>query len=120
MFRLDWDAIHEAAIESWLLANAANPANRSDRPNAAYQGATSTKPTVSRVATLATLAISQREKQPTDPVVVALLEAAMRCCDCWNDGRAARAEMMSDVMATPLHQRQDLLEHFRSAYVKAK
>lgn len=117
MFRLDWDAIHEAAIESWLTANPANPANRSDLTNAAHQEATSTGPIVSRVATLA---ISQHEKQPTDPVVVALLEAAMRCCDCWNDGRAARAEMMSDVMATPLHQRQDLLEHFRSAYGKVK
>jgi hypothetical protein len=114
MFRLDWDAIHEATIESWLMAN---PANRSDLTNAAHQGATSTRPIVSRVATLA---ISQSEKQPTDPVVVALLEAAMRCCDCWNDGKAARAEMVSDVMAIPLHQRQDLLEHFRSAYGKAK
>ena len=114
MFRLDWDAIHEAAIESWLMAN---PANRSDLTNAPYQEPTSTRPIVSGVATLA---ISPCEKQPTDPVVVALLEAAMRCCDCWNDGKAARAEMVSDVMAIPLHQRQDLLEHFRSAYGKAK
>ena len=49
-----------------------------------------------------------------------LLEAAMRCCDHWNDGPAARAEMVADIKATPQHLRQNLLDHFLSTYGKAK
>ena len=49
-----------------------------------------------------------------------MLEAAMRCCDHWNDGPAARAEMVADLKATPQHLRQDLLDHFLSTYGKAK
>ena len=49
-----------------------------------------------------------------------LLDAAERCCDYWNDGAAARAEMIADVKATPQHLRQDLLDHFISTYGKAK
>jgi hypothetical protein len=30
-----------------------------------------------------------------------LLEAAIRGCDFWNDGIAARAEMVADIKATP-------------------
>jgi isocitrate/isopropylmalate dehydrogenase len=113
MFQLDWDAIREAAIESRLMANSANCSNLN---SSEYQGATSTKQMVSQIATLA---ISQCEKRTTDPVVIALQEAAMRCCDLWNDGLAARAEMVADIEATPHHLRQDLLKHFLSAYVDA-
>ena len=49
-----------------------------------------------------------------------LLAAAMLCCDHWNDGPVARAEMVVDIKATPHHLRQDLLDHFLSAYGKPK
>ena len=49
-----------------------------------------------------------------------LLAAAMRCCDYWNDGQAARAEMVADIKATPQDLRQDLLEHFLTTYGKSK
>jgi hypothetical protein len=49
-----------------------------------------------------------------------LLEAAMCGCEFWNDGIAARAEMVADINATPQHLRQDLLEHFLSTYGKTK
>ena len=114
MFQLDWDAIREAGNESRLTAN---PANRSVLPSAVYQEATSKKQMVSQ---LATLAISQSDKRTTAPVVIALREAAMLCCDHWNDGLAARAEMVADIKATPNHLLQDLLKHFLSAYGKAK
>jgi hypothetical protein len=49
-----------------------------------------------------------------------LLEAAMRCCDYWNDGQEARAQMVIDIRATPEHHRQELLEHLQSWYGKPK
>ena len=114
MFKVDMDAIREAAIETWLTANRAN---RADLTGAKSPGA---PPTRQMVSQLATLAISQSEKRPTDPVVIALLEAAMRACDYWGDSQAARVEMIADVKATQHHLRQDLLEHFLCAYGKAK
>lgn len=41
-----------------------------------------------------------------------LLSAAMRRCDDFNDSEAARQDMRQDVLATPPHLRQDLLDHF--------
>jgi len=58
--------------------------------------------------------------QTEDELDGQLLEAAMRCCDHWNDGPAARAEMVADIKATPQHLRQNLLDHFLSTYGKAK
>lgn len=49
-----------------------------------------------------------------------LLEAAMRCCDYWNDGAEARAQMVAEIRATPQHHRQALLEHFQEWYGKPK
>ena len=42
-----------------------------------------------------------------------LMAAAMRRCDDFNDSEAARQAMRQDVLATPLHLRQDLLDHFK-------
>ena len=76
-----------------------------------------------------TVALSQqtnmKNKEPKvvpteDELDGQLLEAAMRCCDHWNDGPAARAEMVADIKATPQHLRQNLLDHFLSTYGKAK
>ena len=117
MFKVDMDVIREAAIETWLTANPANPANRADLTGAKNPGA---PPTRQMVSQLATLAITQGEKRTTDPVVIALLEAAMRACDYWGDSDQARAEMVADIKATPQYLRQDLLEHFLAAYGKAK
>lgn len=47
---------------------------------------------------------------------VRLLAAAMIACDRHNDGPAARDEMRADCLATPLHLRVDLLEHFNKTY----
>lgn len=79
------------------------------------------KKTPSKVA----LIYSQIESDAPTPLSdVKLLEqlnkAAERCCDYWNDSSAARAEMVSDIKATPLNRRQELLEHFLAAYGKAK
>jgi len=114
MFKVDMDAIREAAIETWLTAN---PANRADLTSAKYPGA---QPTRQMVSQLATLAISQSEKRPTDPVVIALLEAAMRACDYWGDSPASRAQMVADICDTPQHHYQELLGHFLIAYGQAK
>ncbi len=46
----------------------------------------------------------------------ALIEAAMRACDHHGDGEAAREQMRADCLATPLHLRPDLLDHFRAEY----
>jgi hypothetical protein len=46
----------------------------------------------------------------------ALLIAAMRACDHWNDSPAAREQMRRECLATPRNQQRDLLKHFRSAY----
>jgi hypothetical protein len=47
-----------------------------------------------------------------------LVEAAMRCCDHWQDSPAAREQMRQDVIGTPPHLRADLLQHLTSAYPK--
>jgi hypothetical protein len=41
-----------------------------------------------------------------------LMAAAMRRCDQFNDGDKARQEMREQVLETPPHLRQDLLDHF--------
>jgi hypothetical protein len=120
MFKVDMDAIREAAIETWLTANPANPANpanRTDLIGARNPGAPPARQMFSQVATLA---ITQSEERPTDPVVVALLEAAMRACDYWGDSPTARAQMVVDIGGTPQHHHQELLEHFLIAYGQAK
>jgi hypothetical protein len=114
MFKVDMDAIREAAIETWLTAN---PANRAELTDAKNPGAPHTRQMVSQVATLA---VSQTEKRPTDPVVIALLEAAMRACDYWGDSPAARAQMVADIRALRHHQRQGWLEHFLAVYGNTK
>lgn len=45
-----------------------------------------------------------------------LIKAAMRACDHHGDRPEARAEMSRACLATPSHQRADLLEHFLQAY----
>jgi len=45
-----------------------------------------------------------------------VLKAAMRVCDLWGDGEAARKAMRADIEATPDDQLADLYEHFVSAY----
>lgn len=42
-----------------------------------------------------------------------LLEAAMRRCEQFNDSEKAQQDMRHQVLETPLHLRQDLLEHFQ-------
>jgi len=46
----------------------------------------------------------------------ALMAAAMRACDHWGDGPAAREQMRQDVLDTPPDQRADLLAHFKQTY----
>jgi hypothetical protein len=41
-----------------------------------------------------------------------LMVAAMRRCDDFNDSEQARQAMRQDILATPLHLRQDLMDHF--------
>lgn len=43
-----------------------------------------------------------------------LIELAMRVCDEYGDDEQAREAMRRDCLDTPLHLRQDLIEHFQS------
>lgn len=98
MFRIDLEAIQEAAIEARLLASLANAASHKQdegRP-------------------LAEFAISQRSDTSIDPAVADLLEAAMRVCDAWGDTADAREQMCRDCLGTPPHLRADLLDHLNS------
>lgn len=45
------------------------------------------------------------------PLIDRLLAAAMRRCDEFGDGPAARADMRADVLSTPPHLQQDLLDY---------
>lgn len=101
MFRVDMDAIRDAAIEARLMANLANAANTGASPDGEHRP----------LATFATLAISQQHGAHIDPAVTELLEVAMRACDAWNDTALAREQMRQDVLQTPPHLRADLLDH---------
>ena len=46
----------------------------------------------------------------------ALVKAAMRACDHFNDSPVDRADMKRECMATPLHLQADLLNHFTKTY----
>lgn len=45
-----------------------------------------------------------------------LFDAAKRACVHWNDTPAAREEMARQCREVPPHLREDLIEHFQSAY----
>jgi hypothetical protein len=45
-------------------------------------------------------------------ITARLLEAAMRRCDQFNDSDKARQDMREQILETPPHLRQDLLDHF--------
>ena len=46
----------------------------------------------------------------------ALLEAAMRACDYYNDDAEARAQMSAECLSTPPALWKDLMEHFQRSY----
>ena len=54
--------------------------------------------------------------QACERITPMLLDAAMRACDHHEDGEAAREAMRADCLATPLHQRLELLDHFQQTY----
>ena len=103
MFKVDMEAIREAATEARLMANPAKLAN-----------ADNGQPV--ELATLAKLAVSQHTSTHIDPVLQDLLEAAMRACDAWKDGPEAREQMRRDCIDTPPHLRADLRDHFNQTY----
>lgn len=107
MFRVDMDAIRDAAIEARLMANPANA------PSSRGQGGP-------KLATFAKLAISQQPGAHIDPAVTELLDAAMRACDAWNDTAQARDQMRRECLETPPHLRADLLDHFNNTYPDRK
>ena len=45
-----------------------------------------------------------------------LLDAAMRCCDHWNDSPARRQEMVADITSAPAEHWPGLLAHFLETY----
>ena len=90
MFKLDMQALREAA-------HAPPPAAQP----------------LAELATLATLAISQpANEEAFDLLAARLMAAAMRRCDQFNDGDKARQDMREQILETPPHLRQDLLDHF--------
>ncbi len=58
--------------------------------------------------------------QEAHETTTALIAAAMRACDHFNDGPAAREQMRNDCLATPPHLTADLLAHFNETYPKVK
>lgn len=104
MFRVDMEAVREAAIEARLMANVAWPANHDGDPQSSSI----------KLATLAKLAASHENTAEIDPVLADLLQAAMLVCDEWNDLDIARDEMRRDVLKTPPHLRADLLDNFKT------
>ena len=58
------------------------------------------------------VALLRDAKATTD----ALVKAAMRACDHFNDGPADRAAMKRECITTPLHLQADLLNHFKKTY----
>ena len=44
-----------------------------------------------------------------DPLLEIILELGIEICDYWNDSDAARAEMRSDILSYPPHQREALM-----------
>lgn len=52
--------------------------------------------------------------QQAHQTTATLLELAMQVCDAWADGEQAREAMRRDCLETPLHLRQDLIEHFQN------
>ena len=67
--------------------------------------------TSSSVAEIAAVAVATQF-----PTVTALLNAAMRACDYWDDGEAAKQAMREQCLSVPEHQRKELTEHFLKAY----
>ncbi|MGI4776607.1 MAG: hypothetical protein ACRYGA_00585 [Janthinobacterium lividum] len=55
-------------------------------------------------------------KSPSSITLDELLTAAMRACDHHGDSDTAREDMRADCLATPLHQRLDLLDYFVTEY----
>ena len=92
MFKLDMDALREAAHVPPPVVPA--------QP-------------LAELAEIATLAISQPTDVETfDLLAARLMAAAMRRCDQFNDSDKARQDMREQVLETPPHLRQDLLDHF--------
>ena len=90
MFKLDMQALREAA----------------------HVPPTAPQP-LAELATLATLAISQpADEKAFDLLAARLMAAAMLRCDQFNDSDKARQDMREQVLETPPHLRQDLLDHF--------
>lgn len=56
--------------------------------------------------------------QQAEATATALIEAAMRACDAWNDTDQAREQMRRECLETPPHLRADLLDQLRHTYPK--
>ena len=68
---------------------------------------------LAKLATVAKLAISQPANEALfDLLAARLMAAAMRRCDQFDDSDEARRDMREQVLETPVHLRQDLLDHF--------
>jgi hypothetical protein len=101
MFKLDMNALRNAAKQPGYPANAANLAN------AANDGAT----TISQLAGLATLAGGFNHH--SDELLTARLLAAIhRCCDVRGDELANRTALLEESAGLPPEQQADLLAHF--------
>lgn len=74
---------------------------------------------VNRVSSVSSVCSERFSEKPdlSDPLVKALLAAAMQACDFWKDGPEAREQMRRDVEATPEHLRAELLEYFLRSYL---
>lgn len=61
-------------------------------------------------------AVSSVPDALSNDVLHRLTQAAMRACDHWGDGHAARDQMLVEIEQTPHHLQADLREHLQAAY----
>lgn len=55
-------------------------------------------------------------EQFSDPLLIALMAAAMNACDFWKDSPKARTQMRLEVLETQPDQRAGLLAYFQNQY----
>lgn len=113
MFKLNMAVIRQNAIDSRLIANHANLAN-------ALAYVTDRNKQNKQLADLCGShqceSISELNSITSHRLMRELLKSAMRCCDHFQDGLQARADMTQQCRETPPHLAEDLLNYFKKTY----
>jgi hypothetical protein len=109
MFKIDIDAIRQAATNDRLVAKAASLANfQTDSKNSgqsiSHYGESPQAPSFANADTDSVVSLNQ------------LIEIGMQICSHFDDSIKAREAMRTEIIETPATLRADLLEHFMQTY----